>query len=53
VSVCVHALPSLQLLPLVAFVGVEHTPVDGLQVPATLHVAAVQMTGFPPVHVPL
>jgi hypothetical protein len=35
VSVCVHALPSLHVVPLVAFVGDEHTPVLGLHVPAT------------------
>ena len=35
-SVCVHALPSLQLVPFVA-AGFEHRPVDGLQTPATWH----------------
>jgi hypothetical protein len=33
-SVCVHALPSLQVVPLDA-VGFEHAPLLGLQVPAT------------------
>src|SRR5438094_3891378 len=36
VSVCVQALPSLQVVPSVLF-GFEHTPVDGSQVPATWH----------------
>jgi hypothetical protein len=35
VSVCVHALPSLQLLPSGLLVGAEHVPVAALQVPAT------------------
>src|SRR2546428_43507 len=53
VSVCVHALPSLQALPL-AFAGFEHVPVVGEQVPATWHWSeAVQTTGLPPVHTPL
>src|SRR3989442_537182 len=39
VSVCVQALPSLQVLPL-AFAGFEHVPVVGLQVPAVWHWAA-------------
>ena len=34
VSLCVHTLPSLQAVPFAA-VGFEHTPVLGLQVPAT------------------
>src|SRR5438876_1643282 len=52
VSVCVHALPSLQAVPLAAF-GFEQTPVDVLQVPATWHWSeAVQTTGFDPVQVP-
>jgi hypothetical protein len=34
VSVCVHLLPSLQVVPSVAL-GLLHTPVDGLHVPAT------------------
>jgi hypothetical protein len=47
VSVCVQALPSLQVVPLAA-VGLEHTPVEGLQVPATWHWSlAVHLT---PVH---
>jgi hypothetical protein len=52
VSVCVQALPSLQLSPF-AFAGFEQTPVDGLQVPASWHWSdAVQTTGFVPVQVP-
>jgi len=35
-SLCVQALPSLQLEPFAA-AGFEHTPVDGLQTPATWH----------------
>ena len=53
VSVCVQALPSSQLVPLVALVGVEQVPVEGLQVPATLHAVAVQLTGFAPTQAPL
>ena len=34
VSVCVQPLPSLQVAPS-AFAGLEHVPVDGLQVPAS------------------
>src|SRR5437879_6644512 len=53
VSVCVHALPSLQVLPL-AFAGFEHVPVVGEQVPAVWHWSeAVQATGLLPVHTPL
>src|SRR5207245_10110195 len=53
VSVCVQALPSLQVLPL-AFAGFEHVPVAGLQVPAVWHWSeAVQTTGLLPVHTPL
>jgi len=52
VSVCVQALPSLQVLPL-AFAGLEHVPVVGEHVPATWHWSeAVQTTGLLPVHVP-
>ena len=52
VSLCVQALPSLQLVPLVAF-GFEHTPVVVLQVPATWHwSSAGQSTGVPPVQLP-
>jgi hypothetical protein len=36
VSVCVQALPSLQLVPSLAF-GLEHVPVAGLHTPATWH----------------
>jgi hypothetical protein len=35
-SPTVHALPSLQVVPLVAS-GFERAPVDGLHVPATWH----------------
>jgi hypothetical protein len=53
VSVRVQALPSLQVVPL-ALAGLEHTPVVGLQVPASWHWSlAVQTTGLLPVHVPL
>jgi len=36
VSLCVHALPSLQAVPL-AFAGFEHIPVLGSHVPAVWH----------------
>ena len=53
VSVCVHALPSLHEVPFVA-TGLEQAPVLVLQVPAVWHASlAVQVTGAPPVHVPL
>src|SRR5207249_1589696 len=53
VSVCVQALPSLQVLPLV-FGGFEHVPVVGEQVPAVWHWSeAVQTTGLLPVQTPL
>jgi len=52
-SVCVHALPSLHVVPSAAF-GFEHVPVDGLHVPTAWHwSAATQTTGLAPVHVPL
>jgi hypothetical protein len=35
-SPCVHALPSLHVVPSAA-AGFEHAPVAGLQVPATWH----------------
>jgi hypothetical protein len=35
-SFCVHALPSLQVVPLAAL-GFEHAPVAGLHVPGTWH----------------
>ncbi len=48
-SLCVHALLSLQAVPLVLFT--EQVPVLGLHV---LHwFVPVQGTGFDPVHVPL
>src|SRR2546422_461732 len=53
VSVCVQALPSLQVVPLGA-AGLEHCPVDVLHVPATWHWSeTVQVTGLEPVQVPL
>jgi hypothetical protein len=53
VSVCEQALPSLQPVPS-ATVGLVHCPEAGLQVPATWHWSdAVQVTGLPPVQVPL
>src|SRR5262249_27252833 len=52
-SVRVHALPSLQAVPLAA-VGLEHAPVLGLQVPATWHWSAAAHTiGLLPTQVPL
>jgi hypothetical protein len=52
VSVCVHAFPSLQVVPLLAF-GFEQRPVAVLHVPATWHWSlAVHTTGFDPVHAP-
>src|SRR5437867_2897287 len=52
VSVCVQALPSLQAVLLVLFVGAEHTPVAGLQVPGSWHWFAVQTTGLAPTQLP-
>jgi hypothetical protein len=52
-SLCVHAFPSLQVVPSPAF-GFEHIPVPGLQMPATWHWSlAAQITGFEPVQTPL
>ncbi len=51
-SVCVHALPSLHVVPFGAFVAAEHWPVDGSQVPATLQVPAVHVVGVPGRHAP-
>ena len=52
VSACVQAFPSLHVVPFPAF-GFVHTPVVWLHCPATWHwSSAVQVTGFPPVHVP-
>src|SRR2546426_8142480 len=52
VSVCVHALPSLQAVS-IAGIGFERTPASALQVPATWHwSSAVQTTGFDPVQGP-
>ncbi len=51
-SVCVHALPSLQVVPFVA-TGFEQAPLLGLHVPTTWHWSlAVHVTGLNPVHVP-
>jgi len=49
----VQPLPSSQPVPLAAFVGVGHVPVDGLHVPATLQVGAVHVIVGPGAHVPL
>src|SRR5206468_2387339 len=52
VSVCVQALPSLQVLPFALF-GFEHVPVAGLHVPASWHWSpAEQTTGLAPVQTP-
>jgi len=51
VSVCVHKLPSVHVVPSAA-TGLEQ-PVPGLHVPATWHWSvAVHTTGFDPVHTP-
>jgi hypothetical protein len=51
-SAWVHRFPSLQVEPLV-LAGLEHTPEDGSQLPATWHwSSALQLTGDAPVHVP-
>jgi hypothetical protein len=51
-SVCVHAFPSLQLVPFVA-VGFEQAPVLESHVPATWQESlAVHVTGFDPVQAP-
>jgi hypothetical protein len=47
-SVCVHRLPSLQAVPSGA-VGLEHVPVEGLQVPGSWHASVgKQVTGLEP-----
>jgi hypothetical protein len=52
-SLCVQALPSLQLVPFGA-AGLEHAPVVESHAPATWHWSlAVHVTGLLPVHVPL
>ena len=52
VSLCVHALPSLQPVPLLTF-GLLHTPVPVLQIPAVWHWSeALHVTGLAPVHAP-
>src|SRR5437870_13530639 len=52
VSVCVHALPSLQGAPS-AFTGVLQVPVAGLQVPAAWHGSpAVHASASGPTHAP-
>ena len=51
-SLCVQALPSLQLEPF-GLSGFEHTPVDVLHVPTSWHwSSAVHTTGLAPAHVP-
>jgi hypothetical protein len=53
VSVRVHMLPSLQVVPSALF-GFEHAPVEVLQVPTEWHWSnAVQTTGLVPLQVPL
>jgi hypothetical protein len=53
VSDCVHALPSLQVVPFV-FAGFEQAPVAESQVPAVWHWSeATHVTGVPGVHEPL
>jgi hypothetical protein len=52
-SLCVQAFPSLHEVPFGA-VGFEHTPFDGLQVPAAWHWSdAPQTTGSDPTQTPL
>jgi hypothetical protein len=52
-SVCVHAFPSLQGAPS-GCAGLEHVPLDGLQVPAAWHWScAVHTTGAPLLQAPL
>ena len=52
VSVCVQALPSLQVVPF-ATVGFEQTPVEVLQVPAVWHWSnAAHTTGVPALQAP-
>jgi hypothetical protein len=51
-SVRVHMSPSEHVAPFAALVGVEHMPLAGLQVPATLHVGAWQTIGFAPTQAP-
>src|SRR5437773_994503 len=52
VSLCVHALPSLQLVPL-GLAGLLQAPDAGLQAPAVWHwSAAVHTTGFVPMQMP-
>src|SRR5947208_497321 len=52
VSLCVHALASLQLVPL-GLAGLLQTPDGGLEAPAVWHgSAAVRTTGFGPTQLP-
>jgi hypothetical protein len=52
VSLCVQALPSLQLVPFGLF-GFEHAPVAGLHTPGMWHASpSPQSTGAPPVQTP-
>jgi hypothetical protein len=51
-SPCVHALPSLHVVPLGA-TGFEHVPLAGLHIPATWHWScAVHVTIAPLVQAP-
>ena len=51
-SALVQPAPSLHAVPLEAF-GLEHCPLDGLQVPATWHWSgAAQTTELPPLQAP-
>src|SRR5437867_1031274 len=52
VSVCVQALPSLQAVPLVLFVGARHTPVARFPYPTLFRSSAVQTTGLAPTQLP-
>jgi hypothetical protein len=52
VSLCVHALPSSQALPVILG-GLEQMPVAGLHVPASWHCdSGVQVVGVPAMQVP-
>jgi hypothetical protein len=52
VSICVHALVSLQAAPS-GFAGFEQAPINSSHVPGSWHWSSgVQTTGLAPVHVP-
>jgi len=52
VSLCVHALPSLQVAPS-ALLGLLHAPFNGSQIPASWHWScAAQTTGLAPTQLP-